>query len=100
VQIIKKYSSTRTRAASSRTRTRTCLTDVYLYSYSNIEYSTTVLVKTLSKKMYFQEQFTENKKDSQKTWKLIKNALPANKSKRNQPKIDRIKTGNEEIFET
>jgi len=39
-------------------------------------------VKTLSKKMYFQVQFTENKKDSQKTWKLIKSALPANKSKK------------------
>jgi len=41
--------------------------------------------------MYFQEQFAENKKDFQKAWKLIKSALPANKSKRNQSKINRIK---------
>ena len=53
--------------------------------------------------MYYHKQFEKFKKDSRKTWELIKNILNANKSKKDFPSFFKVKdcimTNKEQIAE-
>ena len=47
-------------------------------------FNTRTRIKTLPKKMYFCSEFARNKKNSRKTWEIIRSALP-NKPNREPP---------------
>ena len=55
--------------------------------------------KTKAKQIYFREQFLNNKDNPRKTWQLIKSAIPFNKSKTVNKKIDRLIYNDQELVE-